>query len=278
MAGQDRFASSCIRCSKSFDLPICDRILAILKANSGERDAIRLSVITGENRGAEWLNALPIRTCGLLLNDEELRINVGLRLGSNIVSRHKCRFCNAEVSPSGTHGLSCRFAQGRFSRHAECNDLILRAMQSAGIPASREPNGIFRNDGKRPDGVTRIPWSRGLCLAWDFTCVDCLAPSRIDKLSHAASDAEKRKSAKYSELTATHHFSAVACCTLASWGGLSLKFLKALGKKLADNTLEPRAGFFLRQRLSVAIARGNATSVLGTIGDKQQFCLPLCIC
>ena len=148
-------------------------------------------------------------------------------------------------------------------------------MQSAGIPASRDPTGVFRNDGKRPDGVTRIPWSGELCLAWDFTCVDSLAPSRIDKLNHAASEAELRKSAKYSELNTTHHFAAVACCTLCSWGESSLKFLKALGKRLADSTQEPRAGLYLRQRLSVAIARGNAASVLGAIDDKHKLRLPL---
>ena len=104
--------------------------------------------------------------------------------------------------------------------------------------------------------------------------MDSLAPSRVGKPSHAASEAEQRKSAKYSELSATHHFAAVACCTLCSWGESSLKFLKALGKRLSDSTQEPRAGFYLRQRLSVAIARGNAASVLGTIDGTGRLCLP----
>ena len=113
-------------------------------------------------------------------------------------------------------------------------------------------------------------------IAWDFTCVDSLAPSRIGKAAHAATEAEQRKSFKYSELTATHHFAAVACCTLCSWGELSLKFLKELGRRLADNTQEPRAGYFLRQRLSVAIARGNAASILAAMDSKQQLSLPCC--
>jgi len=65
-----------------------------------------------------------------------------------------------------------------------------------------------RNDEKRPDGVTLVPWARGRCLLWDFTCPDTMAPSYINKSSlaagSAASEAEARKSENYSELSVAH--------------------------------------------------------------------------
>jgi hypothetical protein len=37
------------------------------------------------------------------------------------------------------------------------NDVIYRAFSSTGIPAMKEPVGLARLDGKRPDGLTLVP-------------------------------------------------------------------------------------------------------------------------
>ena len=55
------------------------------------------------------------------------------------------------------------------------NDIIARALNLANVPAMLEPAGIVREDNKRPDGMTNIPWSHGRHLVWDFTCPDTLA-------------------------------------------------------------------------------------------------------
>ena len=36
--------------------------------------------------------------------------------------------------------------------------MVTRAVVSAGVPATKEPVGLLRRDGKRPDGMTQIPW------------------------------------------------------------------------------------------------------------------------
>ncbi|CAH2210161.1 jg9423 [Pararge aegeria aegeria] len=41
------------------------------------------------------------------------------------------------------------------------NDIVRRALASASIPTQLEPPGLFRDDGKRPDGMTIVPWSMG---------------------------------------------------------------------------------------------------------------------
>ena len=45
----------------------------------------------------------------------------------------------------------------------------------AGFLATKEPTGLARSDGRRPDGVTLIPWEDGKCLAWDATVIDTMA-------------------------------------------------------------------------------------------------------
>ena len=39
------------------------------------------------------------------------------------------------------------------------NDIIWRAMRRAGVSSMKEPLGLLQDDGKRPDGVTMIPWA-----------------------------------------------------------------------------------------------------------------------
>src|SRR6218665_60870 len=73
-----------------------------------------------------------------------------------------------------------------------------------GIPATKEPTGLSRTDGKRPDGLTLIPWRMGRALIWDATVTDTLAASYLPSTSVAA--AADRKCAKYDILSKTYQF------------------------------------------------------------------------
>ena len=59
------------------------------------------------------------------------------------------------------------------------NDIIFRSLFSAGIPASKEPTGLTRLDGKRPDGLTLVPWQGGKPVTWDITVVSTLAQCSV---------------------------------------------------------------------------------------------------
>src|SRR6218665_1746826 len=54
-----------------------------------------------------WLMALPITSCGLCIDNEGVRVAVGLRLGLDLCSPHMCQ-CGDAVSSDGHHGLVCR--------------------------------------------------------------------------------------------------------------------------------------------------------------------------
>ena len=52
--------------------------------------------------------------------------------------------------------------------------------------------------------------------------------------------------------------------TMGSGGASAWAFICDLGRRLVAATDDARAGAFLRQRMSIAVQRGNAASVRGT--------------
>ncbi|KAI8426166.1 hypothetical protein MSG28_005108 [Choristoneura fumiferana] len=77
--------------------------------------------------------------------------------------------------------------------------------------------------------------------------------------------AEVVKKRKYSGLDAGYNFIAFGVETLGPWGPGARELFSQLAKRLVDATGDKRAGSFLAQRLGIAIQRGNAASILGTM-------------
>jgi len=114
-----------------------------------------------------------------------------------------------------------------------------------------------------------IPWARGRCLECDATVVDTLAPSHISESATsagaAAAKAEVIKIHKYTDIAITHNFIPLAFETLGVWGRQCDAFIRELDRRLSVVTGEKKEIAFLKQRLSIAIQRGNALACLGTI-------------
>src|SRR5688572_25086657 len=89
-----------------------------------------------------------------------------------------------------------------------------------GCPSTKEPAGLFRLDGKRPDGATLIPWTGGKHLATNATVVHTCAASNIGAglIGPASVQAANRKIQKYQGLPTSHLFQPMAIETL----GLSI--------------------------------------------------------
>ena len=99
-------------------------------------------------------------------------------------------------------------------RHTTITTIIQRALSAGNIPSHPEPSGLYRSDGKRPDGITIAPWKRGRTLIWDATCIDTFAPSyihtAIEEAGSVAEIAEIRKRKNYEALSAVHVFTPIA--------------------------------------------------------------------
>jgi len=221
----------------------------------------------------DWLHTLPISACGLHLEDNAIRVAVGLRLGCAICEAHPCP-CGATVDPLGQHALSCKKNAARVQRHAWLNDLIHRALIRADTPAVKEPQGLNRTDGKRPDGLTLVPWHCGRSATWDVTVVHTLAASYIQQSAtdagSAAAAASERKSAKYSNLTSSHVFYPVAIETLGVLADEAHEFITEIGRRASQSTADPRETTFLYQRISTAIQRFNAVCLSNTFSISES--------
>jgi hypothetical protein len=89
-----------------------------------------------------------------------------------------------------------------------------------------------------------------------------------------AEAAESRKQAKYSSLLPTFDFAPVAIETLGAWGPGAIDLIKDLGRRIATTTGENRSTFFFRQRLDIAVQRGNAVAVRGTVIEDLDGIMP----
>ena len=132
---------------------------------------------------------------------------------------------------------------------------------------------MCRNDGRRPDGVTLIPFERGKALVWDGTVVDTPAPSYVDAGSHtqgsAVARAEALKLQKYSDLALEYYVSPLAFETLGGPGPATRSLLTTVGQLLYETTGCWRAPQFLLQKLSMDVQRGNVAAVMGTLQDYR---------
>jgi hypothetical protein len=264
--------STCTQQS-SWDNACCQQVASSLldeAANSESKARLLASV---EDTAGAWLNTVPILSLGLKLSDDAVRVAVALRLGTNICEPHDC-ICGQRVNALGTHGLACKRSAGRHPRHSELNDTIWRALQRAQIPSAKEPTGLSRTDHKRPDGVTMIPWAQGRCLTWDVTSPDTLAASHLAesavRAGSAAAKAETAKTAKYVQIAITHAFVPLAFESLGAWGVQCQKFVSELGRRITTITGDARETSYLRQRLSIAVQRGNAIACRGTMSHEPD--------
>ena len=131
-----------------------------------------------------------------------------------------------------------------------------------------KPVGLESANSNRPDGVTIFPFSHGKSMCWDATVVDTFAKSAITDSAispgSAAKKPEKRKISHYEGLGDRYQFFPIALETTGVYGPETEGFIKQLGRRLRAYTDEVRQTQWLRQRISIAIAKGNAAAIIAT--------------
>ena len=171
-----------------------------------------------------------------------------------------------EMWTSGGHThLLARELKAELQGTKHLTILFARAFVSAGIPVTKEPQGLTRTNGKRPDGLTLILWSGGKAVAWDvtvaFTCAASYIQSSATISGSAAETAASKKVAKYSDLTTSLRFIPIAFEIQGPINAEASSFLKDLGRRISVTSGDSRETIFLFQRFSVAVQRFNSVLV-----------------
>ena len=110
---------------------------------------------------------------------------------------------------------------------------------------------------------TLCPWYIGLSLVWDARVVDTFAQGHYkDSARQAGFEATKCQKC---DLQNSYHFQPVAIETIGVYGKSTAPFLSGLTKKFVDVSGDPRECQWLHQRLSLAVVRGNAASILACV-------------
>ena len=140
----------------TWDAPVIAADKASLWSSlTDSNNRVSLLAVSSPHSG-DWLHALPMASCGTRLDNEAIRVAVGLRLGINLCEQHICPY-GTLVDAMGSRGLSCKRSAGRSIRHHQLNNLILRDLTRARIPSVKENAGLYRSDGKRPDVLRQVP-------------------------------------------------------------------------------------------------------------------------
>jgi len=254
---------------KAWDEPLVEVQFNSLKKKleTLEKDLARLMRVSKKESG-QWLHALPSTTFGNRLSNVHLSCTVALRLGAPCIQTHEC-ICGDIADKFGHHSLHCQKSAGRNTRHRALNETVKRALTSAGFPSTLEPVGLFREDGKRVDGMTLIPWNQGRHMVWDCTVVDSMCDSyragSIRDSSYATSKAEARKCRLYESISSLYNFIPIAFDCLGGFGPSAKAVIAKISQKIREESGDNRSHQFLMQRLSIEIQRGNSISILGSL-------------
>jgi len=144
-----------------------------------------------------------------------------------------------------------RLGPGRSSRHDTLNDLVDRAFVAAGVPVPKEPVGLVRQDGKRPDGLAQIPFEGGRSLTWDVTVVCTLHHGWLLHWSCRAGSWLCGGDGSLSQGGEIHHFaeslwfSAIAVETMGSINESATSSLYDMGRRMSLVSGEDREPQFL---------------------------------
>ena len=194
------------------------------------------------------------------MDDNTIRVAVGLRLGSTLCRPHTCQHCGADVNHLATHGLSSKKkVKGATIDMQPSTRFYTGYWHQRASHASRlEPSGLDNHDPMEEWQAASMGYNMPrhsrhvlllLCHQWCWSSGYLGGREEVSQI--------------YPIVGPSHSFTPVGIETLGAIRKKSLAFLKELSQKVWQHTGEVKARTYLLQHLSVSVQRGN--SVCGRI-------------
>jgi hypothetical protein len=246
-----------------------------LLSNTVLSDKDKLRIIgTCIPESGQFLNAIPSDNLHLRMENQEFMLAIALRTGCHVTEGHRCLNCPDWIEEDGVHGLCCQKGViGRAARHKGLNLLLSKSLNQLEIGTRLEPQNAWL--GKRPDGISILPWKDGKRLAWDVIVTDSFAITYRQKAlvgnGSVAEIAEKRKYDAYKGIEENYVFQPIAFESLGEFGPSTKKFMSVVGKALIRKTGDIRAAAFFRQRFSVELQKPNSWCMREALMIRSEF-------
>ena len=151
---------------------------------------------------------------------------IGLHIG---VEEHKC-ITIWSSSPLQWYPLQNE-RRSHFSCHQAGNKTIRWALVSGGVPSVLEPVGDCREDVKKPDGMTLIPWEEGHSILWNFVSCNTVAQSHRTRAERGPGEV-----VNYAEEQKRHKYTPVE--SVGTWGKVLILIRSANRSKKTRRSLD----------------------------------------
>ena len=252
---------------------------------------IRALTASLEKGASSWLNALPIKDLGFMLDKQSFWDSLYLRYNIPLTRLPSSCVCGNKFSVE--HALNCMKGGFISQRHNEVRRITAEILSEVCRDVEQEPElqqltgEHFRlktastEDNARVDVVARDFWVKGQKAFCDVRVFNPLAKSyRTQSLEGAHLTNEKEKKIKYAERILQVEHGSFTPLVFTCFGGMSKecqKFYQRLSELLAEkrNIDNSEAANYIRTKLSFSLLRSSLICIRGSRSHQLKRKVPI---
>ena len=230
--------------------------------NSIDDASSKICILSATRKESQaWIHGLLSSSLAQEMDNEVVRIAIGLRLGVPLCVPHTCRQYGTQVDKFGRHGLSC---PKKTERYAQVGSIVRDCLDLLGVSHCElsEMNEISS------EGTKLTPWRCGQPLVWYVTVVDTFAPYHSSLIEDGpgavANRIETVKTLEQLGLLSTHCYVPLVIETTGVFGTETAIFIKELAHRMGLISGDSMEHSSLLQKISIAIQCGNAAAISAT--------------
>ena len=242
----------------------CYKNIMTSHVNSKVDASSRIRILSSaKDESQAWIHGLLSSSLVQKMDNEVVRIAIGLRLGVPLCPPHRCSQCGAQVDEFGRHGLSCHKKKEEYT---EIGNIVRNCLNGLRIDHYELAESSSKTDSSKDTALN--PWRCGQPLVWDITVADTFAPSHSSLIKDGpgalACRIEILKTAEKLGLLSTHCYVPLVVETTGVCGTETAKFFKDLAHRMSMISGDSKEHSILLRRISITVQCNNAASILAT--------------